>query len=99
MARRIPPTPPKDDNPGPGRPKVHSEPWSKVSVILFTRQVTHLDRIAQRARRRGHRAMTRATVIRGVIDGVLKSDLDISRHPSEMHLREEITNRLKRQPR
>jgi hypothetical protein len=43
--------------------------------------------------------MTRATVIRGVIDGVLKSDLDISRHPSEMHLREEITNRLKRQPR
>lgn len=80
---------------GPGRPKVHAEAWSKVSVVLFTRQVTHLDRLARKARQRGHNGVTRACLIRGVIDGVLQSGLDLSTHPSEAMLREDVTRRLK----
>ena len=32
--------------PGRGRPPVHQETWSKVSVVLFDRQIVHLDRLA-----------------------------------------------------
>jgi hypothetical protein len=28
---------------GRGRPPVHQESWSKVSVVLFDRQIAHLD--------------------------------------------------------
>jgi hypothetical protein len=58
--------------------------------------VAHLDRLADKARRRGHRSVTRAGLIRGLIDGVLKSGLDLSAHGSEAHIREALTTRLKR---
>ena len=36
--------------PGRGRPPVHQETWSKVSVVLFDRQIVHLDRLATEIR-------------------------------------------------
>jgi hypothetical protein len=85
----------KRKTPGPGRPKVHVEAWAKVSVVLFARQVTHLDRFAKKARQRGHKPLTRASIIRGLIDGLLSSGLDVSLHTSESMLREHITKRLR----
>ncbi len=84
---------------GPGRPRVHAEAWVKVSVVLFVRQVQHLDRLASRARRRGHKSINRACVIRGMIDGILMSGIDLSRHASEAHVREDVANRLRRSSR
>jgi hypothetical protein len=81
--------------PGPGRPKVHQEAWAKVSVVLFARQVSHLDRLATRARRRGDKGVTRACLIRGVIDGVLRSGFDLASHSSERTIRDDIARRLK----
>ena len=79
----------------PGRPKVHLEAWSKVSVVLFARQVIQLDRLARAASTRGHKPMTRACIIRGLIDGLLDSGLDVSLHGSEAELREQVTRQLK----
>lgn len=80
---------------GPGRPRVHAEAWAKVSVVLFERQVHHLDRLARHARRHGHKSMNRACIIRGLIDGLLLSGIDLSKHSSEAHVREDVANRLR----
>jgi hypothetical protein len=82
-------------SPGPGRPRVHREAWAKVSVILFARQVTHLDRFAKKARDRGHKSMTRASIIRGLIDGMLHGGVDPSDHSSERQLRDHISERFR----
>ena len=79
----------------PGRPKVHLEAWSKVSVVLFSRQVMQLDRLAVAARGRGRKCMTRACIIRSLIDGLLDSGLDLSLHSSEAELRAQVTRQLK----
>jgi hypothetical protein len=86
-------------SPGPGRPRVHAEAWAKVSVVLFERQIQHLDRLTKRARRRGHKSINRACIIRGLIDGMLISGIDLSRHPSEAEVREDVANRLRKSSR
>ena len=80
---------------GPGRPRIHAEAWAKVSVVLFERQVHHLDRLARKARRHGHKSMNRACIIRGLIDGLLLSGIDLSKHSSEGHIREDVAKRLR----
>jgi hypothetical protein len=75
---------------------VHSEKWSKVSVVLFERQLQHLDRLARKSRRQGHKSINRASLIRGLIDGMLLSGMDLSRHPSEAHVREDVAARLRK---
>jgi hypothetical protein len=89
---RRPPAPVK--TPGRGRPKIHSEKWTKVSVVLFERQVHHLDQISRTARRHGHKSINRACLIRGLIDGMIESGIDLSRHPTERHVSEDVAARL-----
>src|SRR5256885_14554636 len=60
-------------NPGPGRPPVHTETWSKVSVVLFDRQVHHLDRLSSEVRAKRGKVLNRAEIIRALIDGLLDS--------------------------
>jgi hypothetical protein len=93
----VPDQPAKLKLPGRGRPRVHGESWAKVSVVLFVRQVTHLDTVTKQARKRGHKSITRASIIRGLIDGLIHSGLDLHRHPSETALRNHVAKRL--QPR
>ena len=45
-----------------GRPPIHQESWSKVSVVLFDRQIVHLDRISTAIRVKGGRALNRANM-------------------------------------
>src|SRR4051794_12090990 len=47
-----------------GRPPVHRESWSKVSVVLFDRQIVHLDRLATDIRGRSGKILNRAEIIR-----------------------------------
>jgi hypothetical protein len=93
MERRRKTAPAK--SPGPGRPRVHSEKWAKVSVVLFERQIHHLDRVSRKARRNGYKSITRACLIRGLIDGMIKSGLDLSTHPSELQVIEDVAARLR----
>jgi hypothetical protein len=67
--------------------------------VLFERQLQHLDRLASKARRRGHKSINRAALIRGLIDGMLLSGIDLSRHSSEAHVREDVAARLRRSSR
>lgn len=80
--------------PGPGRPPVHSESWSKVSVVLFDRQIQHLDRAATTGRGKHGKALNRAEIIRALIDGLIESGIDVHELVSEADLRAIIARRL-----
>jgi hypothetical protein len=79
---------------GRGRPPVHSESWSKVSVVLFDRQIVHLDRLSTDIRVKSGKVMNRAEIIRALIDGLIDSGMDITGAASEADLRARVTRRL-----
>ena len=79
---------------GPGRPPVHSESWSKVSVVLFDRQITHLDRLMNGVRTRKGKGLNRAEIIRALIDGLIDSGMDVTSAGSEADLRARVARRL-----
>jgi hypothetical protein len=77
-----------------GRPRVHQEAWAKVSVVLFERQVARLDGLTQNVRRKIGKTMTRAEIIRALIDGLIASGIDMTDHASEAALRAHVSRRL-----
>ncbi len=77
-----------------GRPPVHQETWSKVSVVLFDRQIVHLDRLATDIRGRSGKPINRAEIIRALIDGLIESGMDITASGSEADLRARVARRL-----
>src|SRR5438046_5850213 len=77
-----------------GRPPVHQESWSKVSVVLFDRQIVHLDRLATDIRGKNGKVINRAEIIRALIDGLIDSGLDITATDSEADLRARVARRL-----
>jgi hypothetical protein len=78
-----------------GRPPVHSEKWSKVSVVLFERQIVRLDRFASDIRQQTGQAVNRAAIIRAMIDGLFDSQFDIKNIGSEHELRARIARHLR----
>lgn len=79
---------------GRGRPPVHQETWSKVSVVLFNRQIRHLDRLSADIRGRSGKAVNRAEIIRALIDGLIDSGMDITSSGTEADLRAKVARRL-----
>src|SRR5437016_4989653 len=79
---------------GRGRPPVHHETWSKVSVVLFDRQIVHLDRLATDIRGRSGKVLNRAEMIRALIDGLIDSGMDVTIATSEADLRARLARRL-----
>ena len=77
-----------------GRPPVHHETWSKVSVVLFDRQVQHLDRLSTDIRGRSGKVLNRAEIIRALIDGLIDSGMDITSTWSEAALRARVARHL-----
>jgi hypothetical protein len=73
---------------------VHQESWSKVSVVLFDRQIVHLDRLAIDIRGRSGRVLNRAEIIRALIDGLIDSGMDVTSTGSEADLRARVARRL-----
>jgi hypothetical protein len=94
QAARVRSRPTTRTKPGPGRPPVHQETWSKVSVVLFDRQIHHLDRMATGVKGANGKTMNRAEIIRALIDGMLESGLDLKGAPSEAALRAKVARRL-----
>jgi hypothetical protein len=86
---------PGRSKPGPGRPPIHTETWSKVSVVLFDRQITHLDRLTTHTRSRNRKKnLNRAEIIRALIDGLIDSGMDVTATASEADLRARVARRL-----
>jgi hypothetical protein len=80
-----------------GRPSVHHESWTKVSVVLFDRQITRLDRLVSGIRRQsGSSAINRTVIIRALIDALLTSQCDLCDSRSEADLRRCLHNTLRR---
>jgi len=84
----------KGSRAGRGRPPVHKETWSKVSVVLFDRQILHLDRLSTDIRSTSGKVLNRAEIIRALIDGLIDSGMDITGAGSEGDLRARVARRL-----
>lgn len=57
-----------DESEARGRPTIHTEPWAKIGIILLDRNVAFLDRLAIDIRLKHGKAISRAEIIRGVIE-------------------------------
>jgi len=80
----------------PGRPPVHEEAWTKVTVVLFNRQIVFLDRLAANIRAQSGAAISRAQLIRSLVDAVADADIDLTSATSESDLKATILARLAR---
>jgi hypothetical protein len=78
----------------PGRPPVHDEAWTKVTVVLFNRQIVFLDRLAANIRAQSGAAISRAQLIRALLDAVADADIDLTTATSETDLKATILARL-----
>jgi hypothetical protein len=79
-----------------GRRPSHTEQWTKVTVVLFDRQIVFLDRLCADIRATSGVAISRAHVIRGLVDALTESDVDLTGTRSEADLRALLTARLAR---
>ena len=71
---------------------MHQESWSKVSVVLFDRQIAHLDENG--GTNADGRPLNRAQIIRALIDGLIESGIDMAAVTSEADLRARVARRL-----
>lgn len=81
---------------GPGRPAEHGEPWTKVTVVLFDRQIAFLDRLSADIRLKTRSAVSRAELIRAMIDAVEAGKIDLSIAGSEAALKDLLVRKLTR---
>jgi hypothetical protein len=80
----------------PGRPPIHAEAWTKVTVVLFNRQIVFLDRLAASIRAQSGAAISRAQLIRALLDAVADAELDLTVARSEADLKRTMLARLGR---
>ena len=77
-----------------GRPRTHREAWTKVSVVMFERQVLDLDRLTTAIRGKTGANLTRAEVIRALLDALSESRLDITTIVSGAQLKRLLLQKL-----
>src|SRR5438046_8654825 len=65
-----------------GRPIVHTEPWAKITVVLLDRHVAYLDRLAIDIRLKHGKAISRAEIIRGLIEAAFQRGIELSQAES-----------------
>jgi hypothetical protein len=80
----------------PGRPPIHDETWTKVTVVLFDRQIGFLDRLAANIREKSGATISRAQLIRSLLDAVSDADIDLTASTSEADLKATVLARLGR---
>ena len=77
-----------------GRPRTHREAWTKVSVVMFERQVLDLDRLTTAIRSKTGANLTRAEVIRSLLDALSESRLDVTTIVSGAQLKRLLLQKL-----
>ena len=77
-----------------GRPRTHREAWTKVSVVMFERQVLELDRLTTAIRSKTGANLTRAEVIRALLDALNESRLDVTSIISGAQLKRLLQQKL-----
>lgn len=77
-----------------GRPRTLREAWTKVSVVMFERQVLELDRLTKTIRHKTGATLTRAEVIRSLLDALGESGLDVTTAASGAQLKRMVAHKL-----
>jgi hypothetical protein len=77
-----------------GRPPTLREAWTKVSVVMFERQVLDLDRLTTAIRGKTGANLTRAEVIRALLDALSESRLDVTSIASSAQLKRMLVQKL-----
>ncbi len=90
----VEPTAVKAAAPALGRPATHEE-WTKVTVVLFNRQIVFLDRLANDIRAKTGAAIRRAEILRALVDALESEGLDLSEAKSEADLKALLRARLR----
>jgi hypothetical protein len=93
-----PTSPDSEGKRGPGRPPVHTEAWTKVTVVLFDRQIEFLDGLSSSIRAQNGAMFSRAQVIRALVDALADTDIDLSTMRSEADMKAALLSRLSRYP-
>lgn len=81
-----------------GRRRTHAEHWTKVTVVLMDRQIVFLDRLIADIRAANGASISRAHLIRALVDALAESDVDLTSSRSESDLTRILTERLHRRP-
>jgi len=80
----------------PGRPAIHGEDWSKVTVVMLNRQVIFLDRLSADIRAATGSIVKRAEIIRTLVDLLAESDVNVGDARPGNELKEILRNSLGR---
>jgi hypothetical protein len=59
-----------------GRPVVHTEPWEKITVVMLERHAAYLDVMSVLIRLKHHKAISRAEIIRALVEFMIRSKID-----------------------
>ncbi len=77
-----------------GRPRTHREAWTKVSVVMFERQVLEIDHLTAAIRAKTGANLTRAEIIRALLDALNESRLDVTTVVSGAQLKRLLSQKL-----
>ena len=77
-----------------GRPRTHREAWTKVSVVMFERQVLEIDHLTAAIRAKTGANLTRAEIIRALLDALNESRLDVTAVVSGAQLKRLLSQKL-----
>lgn len=78
-----------------GRPPIHTEGYTKATVILLNKQIAFLDRLAADIRQNAGTAITRSEIIRVLIDLLTESGVDLTAAKSEEEFKAILKERMK----
>ena len=78
----------------PGRPPVHDVECTTVTFVFFNRKIVFLDRWAANIWAKRGAAISRAQLIRALLDAVADADVDLTMSRSETDLKATILARL-----
>ncbi|HYU26445.1 MAG TPA: hypothetical protein VEO74_14645 [Thermoanaerobaculia bacterium] len=81
-----------------GRQVVHTEPWTKVLLVMLDRHVAYLDVVSVLIRLRHHRAMSRAEILRGLVEFMERSRIDFSRFATVAELTDHLAAHFRQVP-
>ena len=79
-----------------GRRPSHAGRWTKVTVVLLDRQIVFLDRLVADIREANGASISRAHVIRALVDALSESDIDLTSSRSEKELVKVLASRFQR---
>jgi hypothetical protein len=78
----------------PGRPPVYNEKWTKVTVVLFDRQITFLDQLTASIRARNGTSISRAQLIRALVDALSEANTDLTNCASPNDVKRTLLSKL-----